>query len=162
MSRIIITNECKLERTDIYLVSLTLPDGTIIEDLEPRRLFPTTDLMHYITFLNKDEREVALLRDVDELDENSRASLLGCFEDFYLIPKIEEILNVRDKFGALHLTVRTDHGVIKFRIRNRHSDIKQLRGTNRILIRDSSDNRYEIPDVTQLSAKSRRLLFSYT
>ena len=28
----------KLERTDLYLVKLTLSDGTVIEDLEPRQI----------------------------------------------------------------------------------------------------------------------------
>ena len=162
MSRIMVTSDCTLERTDIYLVRLKLADGTVIDDLEPRRLFPMTNLNNYITFIDKNEHEIALLRSIDDLDENSKASLLGCFEDFYLIPKIEEILEVRDKFGALTLKVRTTHGITDFRVKNRHSDIKQIRGTNRILIRDANDNRYEIPDLTLLSARSRRLLFSYT
>jgi len=57
--------------------------------------------------------------------------------------------------------VETDHGPVSFRIRNRHSDIKQLYGTNRVIIRDSNDNRYEIPDLTTLDVHSQRLLISY-
>ena len=162
MGRIIVTNECSIERTDVYLVKLTTPDGTVYEDLEPKRLFPMTNLDHYITFIDSSEHEIALLSDINELDEDSRASLLGCFEDYYMIPVIQDIISVRDKFGALHWKVKTNHGIVEFRIRNRHSDIKQLRGTNRIRVRDSSDNRYEIPDLTKLSRKSQRLLFSYT
>jgi hypothetical protein len=40
-------------------------------------------------------------------------------------------------------------------------DIKQLRGTNRVIIRDSNDNRYEIPDVENMDPHSDRILFSY-
>ena len=32
-----------LERTDLYLVRLIKKDGTVIEDLEPRMLFPITN-----------------------------------------------------------------------------------------------------------------------
>ena len=32
-----------LARTDLYLVRLTMKDGTVYEDLEPRRLFPFTN-----------------------------------------------------------------------------------------------------------------------
>ena len=82
-------------------------------------------------------------------------------------PLLQSILEVvalvesSEKFGSLKWTVETDHGLVSFRIRNRHSDIKQFYGTNRILIRDSNDNRYEIRDYTVLDSHSQRLLFSY-
>ena len=65
-----------------------------------------------------------------------------------------------EKFGSLTWKVETDRGTVAFRIRNRHSDIKCLDG-KRVLIRDTNDNRYEIPDYTTLDMHSRRLLFSY-
>ena len=44
MSRIYVDRYTgRLERSDLYLVRLILEDGTIIEDLEPRRLFPFSD-----------------------------------------------------------------------------------------------------------------------
>ena len=47
MSRIIFTKDnCRIERTDMYLVRATMSDGTVYENLEPRRLFPLTDLDH--------------------------------------------------------------------------------------------------------------------
>ena len=33
--------------------------------------------------------------------------------------------------------------------------------SNRVIIRDANDNRYEIPDYTALDAHSKHLLFSY-
>ena len=33
----------KIERTDLYLVKLTMKDGTVYENLEPRMLFPFTN-----------------------------------------------------------------------------------------------------------------------
>ena len=150
-----------LERTDLYLVKLIKKDGTVIEDLEPRMLFPFTNHDMYITLLNKEEREVGFVRKLDEIDEQSQKALLECFREYYMIPKITGIIECEEKFGALKWTVDTDRGIIKFTIRNRHSDIKHLRGTNLVIIRDSNDNRYEIPDQTALDARSLRLLFSY-
>ena len=51
----------RIERTDMYLVKLTLNDGTVFEELEPRRLFPHTNTQQYITLLNEKEKEVALI-----------------------------------------------------------------------------------------------------
>lgn len=150
-----------LERTDLYRVRLTLQDGSMIEDLEPRRLFPFSNQSMYITLLDEDEREVALIRDYEELDESSREALDTCFAEYYMIPQILRLVNSVEKFGSLKWEVETDRGNVTFRIRNRHSDIKNFYGTGRVIIRDSNDNRYEIKDYNALDAHSRRLLFSY-
>lgn len=151
----------KIERTDVYLVRLTLRDGTVIEPLEPRRLFPITNTSMYITLLDGEEREVGFVRDLEELDPPSRTALEECFAEYYMIPKITRLLESEEKFGSLKWRVETDRGEVSFRIQNRHSDIKRLWGTNRVIVRDSNDNRYEIRDVTSLDAHSKRLLFSY-
>jgi len=151
----------RLERTDLYRVRLTLKDGTVIEDLEPHRLFPITNMTMYISLLDASEREVAFVRDFEELDAASAQALRECFEEYYMIPKIEGVLEISEKFGSIKWKVNTDRGTVTFRIRNRQSDIKSLHGTTRVLIRDSNDNRYEIPDYTALDAHSKYLLFPY-
>ncbi|MBQ7348059.1 MAG: DUF1854 domain-containing protein [Clostridia bacterium] len=150
-----------LERTDLYLVRLTMRDGTVIEDLEPRRLFPFSNTTMYITLLDKEEREVAFVRDLKELDEASVQALEDCFAEYYMIPKIEQLFDISEKFGSIKWKVKTDRGNVAFRIRNRQSDIKCLHGSTRVLIRDSNDNRYEIIDYTALDQHSRYLLFPY-
>ena len=162
MSRIYVDHYTgKIERIDVYLVRLTLRDGTVIEPLEPRRLFPITNTDMYITLLDDEEREVAFVRDLEELDPLSRTALEECFREYYMIPHITRLLESEEKFGSLKWHVETDRGEVEFRIQNRHSDIKRLWGTNRVIIRDSNDNRYEIRDVEQMDAHSRRLLFAY-
>jgi len=151
----------KLTRTDLHLVRLTLNDGTVIEDLEPRRLFPVNRKEAYITLLDESEKEVALVRDIAALDDDSAAALRACFTEYYRIPTITKLLESTEKFGSLTWRVMTDRGEVTFRIRNRHSDIKSFYGTGRILIRDTNDNRYEIADYTKLDTHSRHLLFSY-
>ena len=151
----------RLERTDIYQVRLTMRDGSVFEKLEPRRLFPFSNTAMYITLLDENEREVGFIRDFEELDPNSKQALIDCFEEYYMIPKITALLESDEKFGSLKWRVMTDRGEISFRIRSRHSDITVLNASHRILIRDTNDNRYEIPNYTVLDAHSRRLLFSY-
>lgn len=151
----------RLERTDVYLVRLTLKDGTVIENLEPRRLFPITNTTMFITLLDSNEKEIAFIRDFDELDEESKSAVEECFGEYYMIPKITRLIESDEKFGSLSWKVETDRGIIKFRITNRHNSIKQLWGTNRVIVRDSNDNRYEIPDYTKMDAHSLHLLFSY-
>ena len=151
----------KIERSDLYLVRLTLKDGTVLEDLEPRRLFPITNTTMFITLLDKEEKEAAFVRDLNEIDADSRRALEECFAEYYMIPKISRLIQSDEKFGSLKWTVDTDRGVVSFQIRNRHSDIKKLYGTSRVIIRDSNDNRYEIPNIDELDVHSKRILFSY-
>ena len=151
----------KIERSDMYLVRLTLKDGTVLEDLEPRRLFPITNTNMFITLLDKEEKEAAFVRDLCEIDADSRRALEECFAEFYMIPKITRILSIDEKFGSLSMSVETDRGPVSFRIRNRNSDIKKLYGTQRIVIRDSNDNRYEVPNMSELDPQSMRQLYSY-
>ena len=159
MARYIITDKDKITRIDTYLVKVECADGQVFESLEPRRLFPLSDLDHYITLLDEDEKEVALIKSLDEISSESRDSIDACFSDYYMIPMITEIIKVDDKFGALSWTVMTDRGRIKFSIRNRHSDIKCYDGVH-LLVRDSNDNRY-LSDVSKLDKKSIRKIYSY-
>ena len=78
-----------------------------------------------------------------------------------MIPVITKVLECEDKFGTLKWRVETDRGEITFNIKNRHSDIKKLYGTPRVIVRDSNDNRYEIRDINKMDARSARMLFAY-
>ena len=151
----------KLERTDLYLVRLTLKDGTVYDELEPRRLFPYTNHTMFITLLDSKEREIGFVRDFEEIDEDSRRALEECFAEYYMIPKITHVADCKEEAGALKWTADTDRGRVTFSIKNRHSDIKPLYGTKRIIIRDSNDNRYEIEDPDMLDKHSKKKLFAY-
>ena len=159
-NRYIITAADKIIRTDTYLVRVECADGTCIENLEPRRLFPHTDVNHYITLLDSAEKEIAMIKDMAAIDVESRKAVEDCFFDYYMIPEITEILHVEDKFGVLKWRVMTDRGEIEFSIRNRHSDIKLL-GKKRLLVRDSNDNRYQVTDISKLDKKSLKRIYSY-
>ena len=150
----------KIEKTDRYLVRLVEKDGTAVENLEPRQLFPLSNTKMYITLLDENEREVALVRDLAELDAASAKALQECFAEHYRIPQITAVLSTEEKFGKLSFSVETNYGRTTFTIRSRHTDIKSTK-SGRILMRDTDDNRYEIDDWHLLDAHSRRLLFSY-
>ena len=159
MSRYIITDKDKIIRTDTYLVNVECENGDVFTDLEPRRLFPITDLNRYITLLDEKEKEIALIKEISDLNEESAKAVNDCFKDFYMIPKITAVLEVNDKFGVLKWKVMTDRGEISFSIRNRHSDIKVL-GKKRLFIRDSNDNRY-LGNINEFDSHTMRKIFCY-
>ena len=124
-------------------------------------LFPLSNPDHYISLLEDGKQERALIRDLSDLDRESAKAITDCLEEYYLIPKILHVLSVKDQYGTLVWTAETDRGRVTFRIKDRHNDIKLLPGTNRLLVRDSNDNRYEIPDTEHLDPTTHHLLFPY-
>ena len=159
MERIYVEQDAALTRTDCYLLTLTLPDGRVLENLEPRRLFPISSENTYISLLNTDEAEVALIRDLHALSADSQAAVNACFAEMYRIPHITKIIDINEKFGTLMWQVETDRGPVTFLIRGRYQTVKRL--GKRFRVRDNCDNRYEIPDYTALDKRSRRLLIPY-
>lgn len=158
MGRYLVGKRDRITRTDTYLVRVDGHDGRVLENLEPRRLFPFTAPDTFVTLLGEGEKEAALIHSLDELDEASRRAVEECFEEYYLIPEVTAVLHVEDKAGSFKWKVKTDRGVVEFHIRNRQSDIKQ--DGDILLMRDSNDNRYRI-DLKKLDAKSMKRILSY-
>lgn len=150
-------DQVRFTRKDLCFVDMECYDGRKFENLEPRRLFPVSGKDRYITLLDEKGIEVAIIRNPETLMPDSRKAIEDCLWEYYRIPKITEILNISEKHGRLKWCVNTDCGEHTFEIRNRHSDIKMLYD-GRVLIRDSADNRYEIPDYKLLPKRSRFLL----
>ena len=161
MARLYIDNDmARFTRKDICLVDVELYDGRFFENLEPRRLFPLSGLEKYITLLNEEGVEQAIIRDLKTLPPEERKVIENCLREYYLIPKISKINDITEKYGVLSIDVETDRGHSLIEIRNILHGIKLLYGS-RVLMRDSNDNRYEIPDLRQLDKRSRQLIDSF-
>ena len=160
MERIYIDGHmAQFTRKDITTVDVRLQDGATFENVEPRCLFPSSNGRKFITLLDENGAERAVIRDLDTLPAEQRKIIEGCLAEYYLIPRITKILNTTEKFGLITLDTETDRGPARIEIRNLLYGFKQV--GNRLLLRDSNDNRYEIPDLTKLDAKSRHLLDNF-
>ena len=161
MSRIYLSKNDKIEKFENHLVKLTLADGTVLEGLEPRRLFPVSNPNSYITLLDEKGVEQAVIRSFSEIEKASADVIHASLEDYYLVPKILRILSKAEKYGTLRWTVETDRGVCAFDIRNRFHDI-QVSRSGFVRVRDANDNRYIIEDANKLDKKSYALLMADT
>ena len=157
--RFYVTENDKITVYENNLVNLERENGERYEMLEPRRLFPVSNLDAYITLLNSDGEEVAIIKALSDLPEEARKIIRASLNDYYLVPKITRIIAVTEKYGTLRWEVETDRGFKSFDIRNRNHDIKvQKSGTVRV--RDADDNRYVIDDYKLLDAHSRAQLIA--
>ncbi len=161
MSRLYIDNDmARFTRKDISLVDMELFDGRKFENLEPRRLFPLSGLEKYITLLDQDGIERAIIRDMKTLPPHEQDIIQACLAEYYLIPKITKITGCKEKYGVLRIWAQTNCGDVVIEIRNIIHGIKLIYGT-RVQLRDVNDNRYEISNLNDLDSHSRRLIDSF-
>ncbi len=161
MDRIYIEfDNARITRGEGILLNVEMYEGQKFENVEARRLFPITGLDKYITLLDEEGAEQAVIRDVTTLMEGSRQAVEEVLDEYYLIPKITEIYESYEKYGVLKMSVMTDRGKYDFDVKSRNNDIK-IMYDGRVLIKDSSDNRYEIPNFFKLDKASMKRFNSY-
>ena len=153
--RIYVTINDKITVNENNLVNLTLQNGDVFEKLEPRRLFPVSRIDEYITLLDTDGKEMAVIRKLTDIDKDSREIIEYSLNDYYLVPHITKIISISEKNGKIHWIVETDRGYKEFDVRNRNHDVR-VYSDGRVRVRDSDDNRYLISNYHDLDAHSRR------
>ena len=153
--RIYVTNKDKITVNENNLVNLSLHNSSFYEKLEPRRLFPVSRIDEYITLLDEEGKEVAVIRKITDIDKESREVIEYSLNDYYLVPHITKILSITEKNGKVHWSVETDRGFKEFDVRNRNHDVR-VYSDGRVRVRDSDDNRYIIANFHDLDAHSRR------
>lgn len=159
MERLYVGKDDKIVHFENNLVTLKTADGRVFERLEPRRLFPVSRADIYITLLDTEGVEVALIRALTDIDSESREVVETSLDDYYLVPHITRIISTGEKYGTLRWTVETDRGIKNFDIRNRNHDIKMFKD-GKVRVRDSDDNRYVIDDYMKLDAHSKARLIA--
>ena len=153
--RIYVTKNDKITVNENNLVNLTLQDGSVYEKLEPRRLVPVSRIDEYITLLDEEGKEVAVIRNLTDIDPASKEVIDYSLSDYYLVPHILKILSITEKNGKIHWIVETYRGYKEFDVRNRNHDVR-VYSDGRVRVRDSDDNRYIISDYRKLDKHSQR------
>lgn len=145
------------ENDGIFVDAEFFGTGEKFTSLEVHRLFPKSGGNKYLSLIDENGDQVAIIRNTDNLLPESRKVVEKAVEEYYMIPKITKFIKMTDKFRIWMWTADTDHGRITFELRNHVQTVKPLYD-GRVLIKDANDNRYEIPDWTKLDKKSRRMI----
>jgi len=157
ISHYIDSHEARITENDGILVDVEFFGGETLRGLEPRRLFPISGLDKYITLLDSEGTERAIVRDISNLPRESRAVLEKSLQEYYMIPRISRFIKMSESFKIWMWTVDTDRGEYTFEVRDHINSVRAL-FDGRVLIKDASDNRYEIPNINALDSRSRRMI----
>lgn len=117
------------------------------------RTFPFTDPTRYISVREVDEkaREIGMIESLNFLNEEQRLLVSKQLNIRYFTPVIEKIVDIKDEYGYAYFDVLTNYGPSKFTTHMGGGSVVSLTDT-RLLITDIDGNRFEIPDITTLTA----------
>lgn len=156
--RYLTEKNARFSRTEGGFISLEY-DGRKWDRVQVVRLFPFTDPDKYISIRTVEERskEIGIVEDIGRMKKDTRQMLLEQLNLHYFTPVIQKIVDIKDEYGYAYFHVLTDRGECRFTINMGGNAVVRLTDS-RLLITDLDENRFEIPDVFQLSQKEQRKL----
>ncbi|MGK9250909.1 MULTISPECIES: DUF1854 domain-containing protein [Paenibacillus] len=102
----------------------------------------------------EDNVEIALLAELDLLEEESRQAAVLELERSYIIPRIERIVSIRKKGSEWIWSVETDYGPSTLRMSILHEGIHEL-SDDRWIVTDDDQRRYELSGLERMDRNSR-------
>lgn len=124
------------------------------------RCFPFETPDEYISVLNKDGREYAMIRRLSDLPEEAQAIIKAELDRKYLCPTILRIKALKEKLDYSFWEVETDIGEASFSMHDTYRNIARV-GNGMLIITDVDGNRYRINDVAELDRKSFKKIELY-
>lgn len=124
------------------------------------RLFPFDLLFEYISVRDAEKDEIGMIRDCAAFGESDRKLLEEELSRRYYMPVVKKILGIKERFGFSYWEVETADGKMHFTMQDTYRNMIRI-SDRRIILLDADGNRFEIPDVTALDAKSIRKIELY-
>ena len=122
--------------------------------------FPLTQPHGMVSLRDQDGQELGILDDVRQLDPASREIMAQELERSYFMPKITDILDVKEDLGVVTWVVETDKGPRTFQVRRVRQNVRKM-GRRRLVIKDVDGNRYDIRDWLALPPYAQKLIQAY-
>ena len=124
------------------------------------RAFPFSAPNEYISVRREDEnnREIGMIEGLNAFDELTQKMIEEQLSLRYFMPQIKKIHEIKEQYGYSYWHVSTNKGECRFTVDQ--NGVAKLSET-RLILSDVDGNRFELPDVTKLSAKELRMVDLY-
>ncbi|MDD2431803.1 MAG: DUF1854 domain-containing protein [Firmicutes bacterium] len=113
--------------------------------------FPLKMPERYIWVKDSKNKELGLIKSINELELNSKEILKDYLYKRYYMPNIHGVNKLTEEFGLWYFDAETDRGPRSFVVKDPRQNIINL-GKGRLLVIDVDGNRFNINDYTLLSA----------
>jgi hypothetical protein len=126
-------------------------------DVKPVWASPLSYPGKYLGLLDTKDKEILMIDDPANLDQENREILLFELDRRYLSARVKSIIKVSTEFGSTYWKVNTDKGEKEF-ITQSLQENAQWMGPRQLLLIDVDGNRFEIGDTDLLDERSQQML----
>ena len=148
--------ELRLERRNDGQLWAVLPDKAT--PVWVRRCFPWTAPARFVSLRDRDEEEVALVRDLDELEPDSRRVLATSLAEAGFVLEVTGVKAVEDEIEIRTFHVQTKQGARRFQ--TLRDEWPRPMPDGGILLKDVAGDLYLVPDPKALDRPSRDRLWA--
>lgn len=124
------------------------------------RTYPYTLTDEYICVHDLEDKEIGIIRSLNDLDGASAESAKKELHNRYYCPTVTSIKSVKERMGHFYFQTIVDGKEKSFTVRDITRNMRFATGDT-LLIFDMDGNRYVIPDFEKTEPKSKRLLEPY-
>ncbi|MCQ2432446.1 MAG: DUF1854 domain-containing protein [Clostridia bacterium] len=145
--------------------TLTNEDGSKEEKSFPRvylhSAFPFDMPDSYISVLDKDQKEIGMIREISALSPDTQKILRDELRRKYYAPVIQKILSVKERYGFSYWRViLKDGSEFSFTVQDTYRSMLRITSKH-IFVIDVDGNRFEIPDAEALDRTSYKKIELY-
>ena len=141
-------------------------EGKTYHKTDPTRLIPFFSKTTYISLSYENEeqefREIGVIKDMADLDEE-QYNLLDSFLKYkYFMPEILKVYNIRDNMqGSIFVKSLTTSGEKTICVKDWYQNFRML-SDNYLYVNDADGNKYFCEDIHKLDKKSLAVLEMFT
>ncbi len=135
-------------------------DGKAYDRVLLSRCFPFDEPETHISVTDCEQQEIGMIRDLQELSEESQAACRLELSRKYFTRVILSIEKIKEHYGFTHWDVTTKTGKVSFSVQDTYRSITKIT-VDHLLINDVDGNVYEILSVDALPKKSYRQIELY-
>ena len=121
---------------------------------------PLSNPSRMVVVRDEEGEEIGVLDNIHELDAQSMRIVKEELEKAYFMPRILDVLSVKEILGVVTWKVETDRGPRTFEVQHIRQNIRHI-GRSRVIIRDVDGNRYEIRNWHELPPRARIAIEQY-
>ncbi|MCL2456977.1 MAG: DUF1854 domain-containing protein [Defluviitaleaceae bacterium] len=130
-----------------------------------RRIMPLAHPFEYISVADHDNKEIGILKRVDDLPPQQREIVTTELDNRYYSPEVLEVVSVQDKLGYVYMELRLKNkNGTEYKkncaVKDVSRNIRMLSDTS-VIIFDVDGNRYVVENIKRLSRQSLRKLDAY-
>jgi len=147
----------RLWRSETGHLRMDIKDERCILHVKVACAYPLSSPDQHMGFRDAADTDIGMVFNPRELDPESYALVKEELKRRYFVPVITRIYQVKEEFGVGYWDVDTDKGRREFIVRGIRDSIREI-GERRLIITDVDNNRFDIPDIEALDARSYRMI----